>query len=110
MRSSPTGADYNVCVDAGCGMPCIDRVFLKKEFPSANVQAIAPIEILGLGNKIRQSREYAVIPIPSRAQKKEPPLAAITRECHLVDGLPCHMLIGNDIAESEGFLIDMLNK
>jgi len=70
MRSSPTGGDYNVCVDAGCGMSCIDGVFLKKEFPCANFQAVAPIDILGLGNKIRQSSEYAVFTIPSRVQQK----------------------------------------
>jgi hypothetical protein len=108
IRPTPSGEDHFVYLDTGCGMSCVDRNFLRKEFPTAVVQNIPPIEICGLGNKIHQSTEYAVITIYlSGYNKTDTHLAEITREVHLVDSLPCDMLIGNDIAEPEGFLIDI---
>ena len=108
MRSKPIGEDHLVCLDTGCGMTCFDRKFIRTEYPDAVIQKIPPIEIRGLGNKIHLSDEYVVVDIYLPGyQGKKAGLDKITREVHLVNDLPCKALIRNDVADVEGFNINI---
>jgi len=112
VQSSPTGDDKVVCVDTGCGMSCVDRKFLNTQFKGAVIQTIQPLKSRGLGEKVHQSDEYAVVTIYLSVYKEKAVLAAITLEVHVVDFLPCNRLIGIDVADPdpEGFLIDILRR
>jgi len=111
IRATPSGQDNLVCLDTGCGMTCLDRKFASSQYPEALIQKISPIEIRGLGNKVHLSDEYAVLDIYLPGYiGKDNYLGKITREFHLVDNLPCKALIGNDIADVEGFEIDIKSR
>lgn len=92
-------------------MTCFEREFLKSQYPDAVIQSIPPIEIRGLGNKVHVSDQYAVIDIYFPGYEgNAASMGKITQEIHLVDHLPCKALIGNDIADVEGFKIDIQNR
>ncbi len=66
-----------------------------------------PLEVRGLGTTKHRSFEYAISDIYIPGWKNEQKVIAhIRREIHLVDDLKANMLIGNDIIEPEGIVID----
>lgn len=81
---------------------------MNTQFKGAVIQTgtIQPLKSRGLDRKVRQSNENAVTMHFPGYKEKEAVLAAIAREVHVVDFLPCNMLIGNDVAnpDPEGFI------
>ena len=113
MRPKPDAADQAVCVDTGCGMTCIDRIFFREHYPNAIACTIPPIDIVGMGGKTHSSSEYSIITIFLPGYKREntnPVVAAIQREVHIVNDLPCKLLIGTDVLEPERVVIDLPNR
>ena len=107
IRATPTGSDYEICLDTGCSMTAIDRKFQKSVFPEAKVRRIAPVDIYGIGDGVKKSSEYVVLTIYLPGFKADKPaLACITREFHIVEDLAARILIGNDIIQPEGIVID----
>jgi hypothetical protein len=69
----------------------------------------SPVHIKGLGDEMYLSKESVVLDVffPDVTNTR---LAKITREFHIVQDMDCGLLIGNDIIEPEGIVIDLAKK
>lgn len=55
---------HAICLDTGCTMSLIDRIFLTNEIPDASIRKMAsPISVRGLGTTNHQTNEYVVLKI-----------------------------------------------
>src|SRR5271167_4525658 len=69
----------------------------------------SPVHIKGLGNEMYLSKESVVLDVffPDVTNTR---LAKVTREFHIVQEMECELLIGNDIIEPEGIVINLAKK
>src|SRR5271155_5746647 len=69
----------------------------------------SPVHIKGFGDEMYLSKESVVLDVffPDVTNTR---LAKITREFHIVQDMDCGLLIGNDIIEPEGIVIDLAKK
>jgi hypothetical protein len=69
----------------------------------------SPVHIKGVGDEMYLSKESLVLDVffPDVTNTR---LAKITREFHIVQDMDCGLLIGNDIIEPEGIVIDLAKK
>jgi hypothetical protein len=104
------GPDTWVCLDTGAGMSLVDRGWLHEMCPDANMLTRASgVSVRGINNKSQQTRGYVVLQLYINAYDKETgaaKLAEIRREFHIVPDLRCKMILGEDIIEPEGIVID----
>src|SRR5271169_6536349 len=64
----------------------------------------SPVHVKGIGDEMYLSKESVVLDVTNTR------LAKITREFHIVQDMDCGLLIGNDIIEPEGIVIDLAKK
>ena len=108
VRLTPKGHNAWICCDTGCAMTCIDRDFLMKNLPDVKLHTVKrPIGVHGIGDGYDQTEDYATISlyIPGIRDGKRV-IGVITREFHVVAKVPCNILLGTDILDPEGFIID----
>src|SRR5271155_5258680 len=96
------------CADTGSGMSLVDESVLESGALSSR-KSQSPVHIKGLGNEMYLSKESVVLDVffPDITNTR---LAKITREFHIVQDMDCGLLIGNDIIEPEGIVIDLAKK
>src|SRR5271163_3882403 len=105
---SSTSSDAWGCADTGSGMSLVDESVLESGALSSR-KSQSPVHIKGLGNEMYLSKESVVLDVffPDVTNTR---LAKITREFHIVQDMDCGLLIGNDIIEPEGIVIDLAKK
>jgi hypothetical protein len=110
VRLDRHGPDTWVCLDTGAGMSLIDREWLNTMCPDANILTRASgVSVRGIDNKSQQTSSYVVLQlyVPAYEEKSGvAKLAEIRREFHIVSDLRCKMIVGEDIIEPEGIVID----
>jgi hypothetical protein len=69
----------------------------------------SPVHIKGVGDELYLSKESVVLDVffPDVTNTR---LAKITREFHIVQDMDCGLLVGNDIIEPEGIVINLAKK
>ena len=105
---SPTSPDSWGCADTGSGMSLVDESVLESGALSSR-KSQSPVHIKGLGDEMYLSKESVVLDVffPDVTNTR---LAKITREFHIVQDMDCGLLIGNDIIEPEGIVINLAKK
>src|SRR5271170_2186397 len=105
---SSTSPDSWGCADTGSGMSLVDESVLKSGALSSR-KSQSPVHIKDLGDEMYLSKESVVLDIffPDVTNTR---LAKITREFHIVQDMDCGLLIGNDIIEPEGIVINLAKK
>jgi hypothetical protein len=99
IKAKRTGEDHWICVDSGCGMSVVDEDWFYEQFPISHVATMQlPIWILGIGADVHHSNLYSVVKVLVLVtQKGKSVLMELELEVHLIKGLRCHMLVGNDM-------------
>src|SRR5271155_2800894 len=97
------------CVDTGSGMSLVNESVLKAGAPSSKRTTNSPVHIKGVGDELFVSKESVVLDVfsPDITNTR---LAKITCEFHIVQEMECGLLIGNDIIEPEGIVINLAKK
>src|SRR5271154_4096097 len=97
------------CGDTGGGMSLVDESVLKTGAPSGKRTVKSPVHIKGIGDEIYLSKESVVLDVffPDVTNTR---IAKITREFHIVQDMDCGLLVGNDIIEPEGIVINLAKK
>src|SRR5271163_1680377 len=105
---SSTSPDAWGCADTGSGMSLVDESVLESGALSSR-KSQSPVHIKGVGDEMYLSKESVVLDVffPDVTNTR---LAKITREFHIVQDMDCGLLIGNDIIEPEGIVIDLAKK
>ena len=93
----------SICIDSGCTMSLIDRQFLRKVSPEAQIKSVTPITVRGLGTNVHQCSEFVMLDLFLPGKDAA---AKIHCGARVVDHLKANMLIGMDIMGPEG--IDIL--
>ena len=102
--------DTSVCLDTGCGVSLVDKIWLAKNHPSQKISTMpVPLKVKGIGASRHESKEFALtaLHIPGLDREGSEVYACIKCELHLVEGLKANILIGNDIHCTEGFTINL---
>jgi len=98
------------CADTGSGMSLVDQSVLESGAPSSSKRTVkSPVHVKGIGDEMYLSKESMVLDVflPDVTNTR---LAKIRREFHIVKGMECGLLIGNDIIEPEGIVIDLAKR
>ena len=98
------------CADTGSGMSLVDESVLESGAPSSSKRTVkSPVHVKGIGDEMYLSKESMVLDVflPDVTNTR---LAKIRREFHIVKGMECGLLIGNDIIEPEGIVIDLAKR
>src|SRR5271163_3111659 len=105
---SYTSPDAWGCADTGSGMSLVDESVLESGALSSR-KSQSPVHIKGLRNEMYLSKESVVLDVffPDVTNTR---LAKITREFHIVQDMDCGLLVGNDIIEPEGIVINLAKK
>src|SRR5271170_3890012 len=96
------------CADTGSGMSLVDESVLESGALSSR-KSQSPVHVKGIGDEMYLSKESVVLDVffPDVTNTR---LAKITREFHIVQDMDCGLLIGNDIIEPEGIVINLAKK
>src|SRR5271170_2225335 len=96
------------CADTGSGMSLVDESVLESGALSSR-KSQSPVHVQGIGDEMYLSKESVVLDVffPDVTNTR---LAKITREFHIVQDMDCGLLIGNDIIEPEGIVINLAKK
>src|SRR5271155_1137570 len=107
---SPNSESWG-CADTGSGMSLVDESVIQSipESSGKTRHSNSPVHIKGVGDEMYLSKESLVLDVffPDVTYTR---LAKITREFHIVQDMDCGLLIGNDIIEPEGIVIDLAKK
>ena len=98
------------CADTGSGMSLVDESVLQSGALSSSKRTVkSPVHVKGIGDEMYLSKESMVLDVflPDVTNTR---LAKIRREFHIVKGMECGLLIGNDIIEPEGIVIDLAKR
>jgi hypothetical protein len=110
VRLTKHSEDTWICLDTGAGMSLIDKQWLHDMCPEATILTRATnVSVRGIDNQVQKTSSYVVLQvyIPGNdAKDGQIKLAEIRREFHIVPDLRCKMIIGEDIIEPEGIVID----
>ena len=106
---STDGQGSSGCADTGSGMSMIDIAIyetIASRFPKFTT---ATVRIKGVGEEVHTSKEAVILEVlfPEISGKC---LAKIKREFHIVQDMDCDLLIGNDIIEPEGIVMDVARR
>src|SRR5271155_234301 len=110
---SPKSPDSETwgCADTGSGMSLVDESVIQSipESSGKTRHTNSPVHIKGVGDEMYLSKESLVLDVffPDITNTR---LAKITREFHIVQDMDCGLLIGNDIIEPEGIVINLVKK
>ena len=87
-------------------MSLIDRKFLRKQNPTAKLHRMkTEIKVKGLGTKLHDASEFTELYFYICGNDNV--VAHMNREIHIVYKLSANALIGIDIAQPEGWIIDL---
>ncbi len=51
-----------ICVDTGCTMSLVDRSFLRRNAPDAEIQSLpCPLKVRGIGDNVHSSSDYVLL-------------------------------------------------
>src|SRR5271154_906311 len=105
---SSTSSDTWGCADTGSGMSLVNESVLESGALSSR-KSQSPVHIKGLGAEMYLSKESVVLDVffPDVTNTR---LAKITHEFHIVQDMDCGLLVGNDIIEPEGIVINLAKK
>src|SRR5271170_6341874 len=105
---SSTSPDSWGCADTGSGMSLVDESVLESGTLSSR-KSQSPVHVKCIGDEMYLSKESVVLDVffPDVTNTR---LAKITREFHIVQDMDCGLLIGNDIIEPEGIVINLAKK
>ncbi len=107
---SPNSESWG-CADTGSGMSLVDESVIQSipESSGKTRRTNSPVHIKGVGDEMYLSKESVVLDVffPDVTNTR---LAKITREFHIVQDMDCGLLIGNDIIEPEGIVINLAKK
>jgi transposase InsO family protein len=108
VRAAVDSEDQWVCIDSGCGMTMADDNWLRTNFPEAHIARMQqPIKVQGIASEAHRSELFTVIKIMMPAvQQRKTIFVELEMEVHLVQGLPCKMLIGVDMLQPYGMSMD----
>jgi hypothetical protein len=102
------------CADTGSGMSLVNRKALDsipwwETKHLKKIEAVVGIKGVGDDSVPYTSKETIVLNVflPDLSGKR---FAKVRREFHIVDNLDCGLLIGNDIIELEGIVIDLAKR
>lgn len=101
-----------VCLDIGCGVTLVDRVWLVKKLSSQKISVILVLlKIRDIGALKYESRNFAltIIYISGIIKKDRKIYASISYKLYLVDGLKVNMLGSNNMFSIKGFAINLSN-
>lgn len=102
----PSSPSYDICLDTGCTMSLMDRVFLTEASPGRPTRRMAsPISVRGLGTTNHNTNEYVLLQISIPAINGR--IALIERELYVVDDLRAKILIAVDILGQEAIMLDI---
>lgn len=106
-RFSPNGWDNLSCLDTGTALSSIDCSLVTSDM---HVQRLdREITVGGLGGVLNKSVEFVMLSLYLPGQHGQMVKLA-THEFHIVDKLDCGMLVGNDVAQPEGIIVDVGNE
>ena len=110
---TPEGKDDEIYLNTSYGVTLGDKQWLK-ELPDeiAMAKMTSPLRVRGVGSIKHETAEYVIADLyfsgtDSQGNKV---LACLRREIHIVDDLRAKLLIGNDIIDPEGIVVDVVNK
>jgi hypothetical protein len=103
VASTPTGYDLEVTFDTGSPISLISEDTLKTHWPTASIEFIDNIAIDGVSGSTNTARHVS---LPMQFATTKGPLDT-TLIAHIVDELPCGLLIGIDNMKPKGVLIDL---
>ncbi|KAI1002602.1 hypothetical protein K3495_g5602 [Podosphaera aphanis] len=87
-------------------MSLIDRNFLRRQAPTITVHKMRKqMKIKGVGGELHDASEFVMLDFYLKLTDNV--MAHFQREIHIVNGLAANALLGIDIAEPEGWLIDL---
>jgi hypothetical protein len=102
--------DTWVCLDTGAGMRLVDRQWLTENCPEAMILTrTSSVSVRGLDNRTQKTPSYVVLQlfVPGYdTTDNKIKLAEIRREFNIVGDLRCKMIVGEDVLEPEGIVID----
>ena len=107
-RKSPESESWG-CADTTSGMSLVDESVLEAGATAYKRVKSSPVHVKGIGDEMYLSNESVVLNLflPDATNSR---LAKITREFHVVQDMACGLLLGNDIIEPEGIVIDLTKK
>src|SRR5271163_175763 len=109
-HKSPDSESWG-CADTGSGMSLVNESVIQSipESSGKTRHTNSPVHIKGVGDEMYLSKESVVLDVffPDVTNTR---LAKIMREFHIVQDMDCGLLIGNDIIEPEGIVIDLAKK
>lgn len=100
---------FQACLDGDCGMTLIDDLFFGSlQLDVARQTRIEAVEVQGIGGARLQSTEFVplTVYVPGFDNDGQPAIVSFVRDFHIVPDLKCKVLLGNDIAATEGFVVD----
>jgi hypothetical protein len=110
MRLSKESEDTWVCLDTGAGMGLINRDWLHQNCPDAAILTrTTNVSIRGINNRTQKTSTYVVLLLFVPGHDKVDntvTLAEIRWQFHIVSDLRCKMIVGEDVNEPEGIVID----
>lgn len=100
------GSCHEFCFDTGTGVSLAKRDAIMRYYPSLSPLVMAGGNRLcaqGVGKGEVRSRDFIRLPLTMRDRTGE--TVVVTGEVHLVDDLPCDLLIGTDIMKPNGIYV-----
>ena len=110
LALSLEGARDTGCLDTGCPITIIDRIFLRDRLSDYQVKTHdSPITLRGIGPNFHSTDEWTTISfyMDGTTNKGNPATIKITRDFHIVDNLKANVLIGMDVLCPEKAIIDL---
>lgn len=104
--------DSSVCLDMGCRITLVNRVWLMKKSPIQKISAMpVSLKVRSICASKHKSREFAlaVLYIPGFNHDGTKVYTCVKCKLHLVDSLKVNILIGNDIFCIKGFSINLVS-
>jgi len=97
------------CADTGSGMSMIDSAIYETIASKCPKFATATVRIKGVGEEVHTYKEAVILEVlfPDISRKH---LAKVRREFRIVQDMDCGLLMGNDIIEPEGIVMDIARR
>ena len=111
-KLSPTADLASICLNSGCTMTLVNRAFLLKHCPNAQIlRIVSPLTVRGIGNERHRTSEYINLNIyfPDKLGHNKATVH-VTREAYIIEGLKANMLAGVNLLAAEAFVMDLVKK
>ncbi len=103
------GEFFDACLDTGCTASLADADFITSLLPDLTVQSMPTmLNVKGIGSQKHSANRWVLLKMKFMGVNNQ--LLEIEREIHLVDDLKAKLLIGVDILDPEGIIINIREK